>query len=105
MAAKNAAGKQRVAGATVLMSAIYRFAAAPTREAVVAVLHVLLGECDVLAFDEKNEAEFLLFVMVDVWQMASKTLEVPVPNDQSAHLCRGEIRNSVTQCATGKLMN
>ena len=70
--------------ATTLARAIYRFAAAPTKEAATvhhAIIKVLLKQCGIKASNEKDG--FLRFIMADAWQMASKTQEVP--NDPSCH--------------------
>ena len=81
---KNAAGKKRLVLATTLARAIYRFAAAPTKEAAIvhhAIIEVILKHCGVKASDQKDG--FLRLITVDAWQMARKTPEVP--NDPSCH--------------------
>ena len=83
-AEKDSAGKKRVVGATTLARAMYRFAAAPTKEAATvhyAIIEVLLKQCGVKASHETGC--FLTYVMADAWTMARKTPEVP--NDPSCH--------------------
>ena len=84
MAAKNTAGKKHLVSATVLTSAIYPFAADPTREATTAyyaIVRVLLTQCFVMVSGEKDG--FLLFIAVDAWQMARETPEAR--DDPSPH--------------------
>ena len=75
---KNALGKKRLVSATTLTRAIYRFAAAPTREAAIvhyAVVEVLLKQCCIKASDEKDG--FLRFIMVDAWQRPARPRRCP----------------------------
>ena len=75
---KNVAGKKRLVSATTLARAIYRFATAPTEEAAIAhhaVIEVLFKQCCVKVSEQKDD--FLRFITVDAWQMASKTCPGP----------------------------
>ena len=75
---KNAAGTKRMVSATTLARAIYRFATAPTEETAIvhhAVIEVLLKQCGVKVSEQKDD--FLRFITVDAWQMASKTCPGP----------------------------